>query len=188
MDLNRQALLVMALAVLGPAAAAHAAAPGRLTSTIHHHRVLPGTSSGRRGSSAYAGLLIVVEMAVVGVGGVALLGGAGTRLAGVLLAASGLAFLAYVATLLIRGYQGDCGCSPLTASITGLSLLPGASLVLAGALLAPDRAYDDVAFAASGGAVETGLALVTAGLLGALVSLLPASALVGDPQLLSGEE
>jgi methylamine utilization protein MauE len=183
MDLNRQVLLVTALAVLAPAAAGHALRPGALAGTIRTQGVLPGVRTAPRTAAAYAAGLVVAELAVAALAAVSLAGD-GTRLAGVALVVSGLGFVAYVARLLARDYAGDCGCTPLTATVTRLSLLPGAALAAAGLALAPDAAFDDVAFADTSGALQTSLALVAAGLLGALVAVLPATALSGDPLVL----
>ena len=197
MDLNRQALLTMTIAVLGPAAVWHGAHPGALARTIGRQAVLPGTRprsrprsrgqsnnfGGENGSGwafAWAGLVVVLELTVLAAVAVSLLSET-TRVAGVLLAVAGAAFLGYVALLLARDYRGDCGCSPVAASVTGLSLVPGAALLAAGVVLAVDHPFDDVALADGPGGLETVLALAAAVLIGGLVSLLPASALVGDP-------
>lgn len=198
MDLNRQALLTTAVAVLGPAAVWHGLRPGQLAATIRAHAVLPGTrpadrsrARARRGTgtrrdaaTVYAGALVAVELAVVATALVTL-GAESTRLAGVALALTGAGFVGYVVLLLGRDYQGDCGCSPVAAAVSKLSLVPGAVLVGVGALLAADRAFDGTAFARGDGALQTGLALAAAALLGALLSLLPGSALVGDPNRLA---
>lgn len=195
MDLNRQALLTTAVAVLGPAAVWHGLRPGQLAATIRAHAVLPGTrpadrsrargtATRRDAATVYAGALVAVELAVVATA-LATLGAESTRLAGVALALTGAGFVGYVVLLLGRDYQGDCGCSPVAAAVSKLSLVPGAVLVGLGALLAADRAFDDTAFARSDGALQTGLALAAAALLGALLSLLPGSALVGDPNRLA---
>lgn len=185
MDLNRQALLTMAIAVLGPAAVWHGVHPGALARTIGRQAVLPGTRNTQpsRGSRVWAGLVVVLELGVLAAVAVSLFTET-TRVAGVLLAGAGAAFLGYVALLLRRDYRGDCGCSPVAASVTGLSLVPGAALLAAGAVLAADHPFDDVALADGAGGLETVLALAAALLVGGLVSLLPASALVGDPATL----
>jgi hypothetical protein len=195
MDLNRQALLTMTVAVLGPAAVWHGAHPGALARTIGRQAVLPGTRSrprkrgqnnkfgGENGSgwaSVWAGSVLVLELAVLAAAVVSLFGET-TRVAGVLLAVAGAAFVAYVALLLARDYRGDCGCSPVAASVTGLSLVPGAALLAAGVVLAVDHSFDDVALSDGSGGLETVMALAAAVLIGGLVSLLPASAVVGNP-------
>jgi hypothetical protein len=191
MDVNRQALLVMTITVLGPAAAWHGVHPVRLAQTIERQAVLPGTRAvsararaGRPGASvAWAVLVAALELAVLAAAAVSLFSST-SRLAGALLALAGAAFVAYVALLLSRDYRGDCGCSPVAASVSWLSVVPGAVLLAAGVLLAVDRSFDDVALADGSGAVQTAVALVASGLVGALLSLLPASALVGDPRSL----
>lgn len=183
MDLNRQALLTMTVAVLGPAAVWHGAHPGALARTIGRQAVLPGARSRGNGSgwaSVWAGLVIVLELAVLAAAVVSLFSET-TRIAGVLLGVAGAAFVGYVALLLSRDYRGDCGCSPVAASVTGLSLVPGAALLAAGVVLALDHSFDGSAFADGSGRLETVLAFAAAVLIGGLVSLLPASALVGDP-------
>jgi hypothetical protein len=179
-DLNRQALLVMTVAVLGPAAVWHGVHPGELARTIGRQGVLPGTRGRRSRASAWAGFVVVLELAVL-VAAVMSLFSSTTRVAGALLAAAGAAFVGYVVLLLRRDYSGDCGCSPVAASVTGLSLVPGAALLAAGVVLAVDHSFDDVALADGSGGLETVLALAAAVLIGGLVSLLPASALVGNP-------
>jgi hypothetical protein len=183
MDLNRQALLAMTVALLGPAAVWHGVHPGALARTIWGQAVLPGTRSGRSRrawASVWAGSVVVLELAVLAAAVVSLFAGT-TRVAGALLAVAGAAFVAYVALLLARDYRGDCGCSPVAASVTGLSLAPGAALLAAGVVLAIDHSFDDVALADGSGGLETVLALAAAVLIGGLVSLLPASAVVGNP-------
>jgi hypothetical protein len=135
----------------------------------------------------YAVGLALAELAVAAVAAVSLTTD-GTRLAGLLLAAPGLGFVAYVSRLLADDYAGDCGCTPLAATVTRLSLVPGAALLVVGSVLATDVAFDDVAFARTSGALQTSLAVGTAAVLGALVALLPASALTGDPLLLRADE
>lgn len=186
MDLNRQALLTLTVAVLAPAAVAHGLRPVALARTIRQQAVLPGAGGSSRASTAYAALVVALELAVVGSCLFSLFSST-TRVPGVLLAGSGACFVAYVTLLLARGYRGDCGCSPVAASVTGLSLVPGAALLVAGALLVADRPFDDVAFADGSGVVETALALAASALLGGLLPLVPASALVGDPLSLSPE-
>jgi hypothetical protein len=189
MDLNRQALLTMTVAVLAPAAVWHGAHPGALARTIGRQAVLPGTRgtggarSRRTWSAAWAGSVVVLELAVLAAAVVSLFSET-TRVAGALLGVAGAAFVGYVALLLARDYRGDCGCSPVAASVTGLSLVPGAALLAAGVVLAVDHRFDDVALADGSGGLETVLALGAAILIGGLVSLLPASALVGDPATL----
>jgi hypothetical protein len=193
MDLNRQALLAMTVAVLGPAAVWHGAHPGALARTIGRQAVLPGTRRTRRAgngsanrtgwAAAWAGSVVVLELAVLAAAVLSLFSDT-SRVAGVLLGVAGAAFVGYVALLLARDYRGDCGCSPVAASVTGLSLVPGAALLAAGVVLAADHAFDDVALADGSGGLETVLALAVAVLIGGLVSLLPASALVGDPATL----
>ena len=181
MDLNRQALLVAVAAVLAPAAVGHAVRLGALATTIRGQGVLPGARS-RSTATGWAAAVVALELAVVAA--VALSWAAGTtRVVGVLAAATGLGFVAYVATLRRRGYDGDCGCSPVASAVTGLSFVPGAFLAATGALLAADRGWD-TAFARASGTLEEALALGAAGLLGALLLLLPASALAGDPSTL----
>jgi hypothetical protein len=190
MDLNRQALLAMTVAVLGPAAVWHGAHPTALARTIGQQAVLPGTrrtrgsrrsrNGSRRAAAAWAGSVVVLELAVLAAAVVSLFSET-TRVAGVLLGVAGAAFVGYVALLLARDYRGDCGCSPVAASVTGLSLVPGAALLAAGVVLAIDHSFDDAALADGSGGLETVLALAAAVLVGGLVSLLPASALVGDP-------
>jgi hypothetical protein len=193
MDLNRQALLTTAVAVLGPAAVWHAVRPRQLAATIRAHRVLPGTGDpaganpAARAATAYAAALVVVELAVTALA-LATLATDSTRAAGVALALTGAGFVAYVALLLRRDVRGDCGCSPVAASVSRLSLVPGVVLVAAGAVLAADRPFDGSAFADTGGGFETTLALAAAALTGALLSLLPGSALVGDPHRLAPAE
>lgn len=187
MDLNGQALLVTALSVLGPAAVAHMAAPGRLARTITHHRLLPGTAASAAAPKVYAGLLVALELAMVGVCSVALFASVG-RLAGLVLAGGGVAFVVYVSVLVVSGYQGDCGCSPLTSSVTWLSAVPGGVLFVTGALLAVDRPFDDVAFGEASGPLQNASALGAAAVVGSLVALLPATALTGDPLSLQPEE
>jgi hypothetical protein len=186
MDLNRQALLALAIAVLGPAAAAHAARPRALAAAIREHGVLPGARARSWAPAAYAALVAAGELAAVGVA-VASAFASTTRVAGVLLAGAGASFVAYVARLLARGYRGDCGCSPVAATVTRLSLVPGAALLAAGAVLVADRPLGEAALARGSGPLETGMALGAAALVGALLSLLPASALVGDPLSLGPE-
>jgi hypothetical protein len=194
MDLNRQALLIMAITVLGPAVVWHGRHPFRLAGTIAGQAVLPGTGSpaaARAGADrrpagaavAWATAVVVLELGALVVCVASLFSSTG-RPAGVLLAVSGVAFVAYVALLLRRGYRGDCGCAPVAASVTGISLVPGSVLLVAGLVLAADPSLDDVALAHGSGGLDTALALAAAGLLGALVSLLPASALIGDPRRL----
>jgi hypothetical protein len=187
MDLNRQALLTMTIAVLAPAAVWHGVHPGALARTIGRQAVLPGTrptaAAGSRWARVWAGLLVVLELAVL-VAVVASLFSETSRVAGALLGLAGAGFCGYVVLLLGRDYRGDCGCSPVAASVTGLSLVPGAALLVAGVVLAADHPFDDVALADGSGGLETVLALAAAALIGALVSLLPASALVGDPATL----
>jgi methylamine utilization protein MauE len=186
MDLNRQALLTMTVAVLGPAAVWHGAHPGALARAIGRQAVLPGTRgtgqarSRRAWASAWAGSVVVLELAVLAAAVVSLFTST-TRVAGAMLGLAGAAFVGYVALLLTRDYRGDCGCSPVAAAVTGLSLVPGAALLAAGVVLAVDHPFDDVALADGSGGLETALALAAAVLIGGLVSLLPASALVGDP-------
>jgi hypothetical protein len=183
MDLNRQALLAMAVAVLGPAAVWHGAHPGALARTIGRQGLLPGARPGgkRLGwASVWAGLVMVLELAVLAAAVVSLFSET-TRIAGVLLGAAGAAFVGYVALLLSRDYRDDCGCSPVAAPVTGLSLVPGAALLAAGVVLALDHSFEGSAFADGSGSLETVLAFAAAVLIGGLVSLLPASALVGDP-------
>lgn len=186
MDLNRQALLTMTIAVLAPAAVWHGVHPGALARTIGRQAVLPGTRPTAAGSgwaSVWAGLLVVLELAVLAAV-VGSLFSETSRVAGALLGLAGAGFCGYVALLLGRDYRGDCGCSPVAASVTGLSLVPGAALLVAGVVLAADHPFDDVALADGSGGLESVLALAAAALIGALVSLLPASALVGDPATL----
>jgi hypothetical protein len=193
MDLNRQALLTMALTVLGPAVVWHGRHPFRLAGTVAGQAVLPGTRAPAAGAGAdgrpagaavaWATAVVVLELGALVVCVASLFSSTG-RPAGVLLAVAGVAFVAYVALLLRRGYRGDCGCAPVAASVTGLSLVPGSVLLVAGLVLAADPSLDDVAFAHGSGGLDTALALAAAGLLGALVSLLPASALIGDPRTL----
>lgn len=186
MDLNRQALLTMTIAVLAPAAVWHGVHPGALARTIGRQAVLPGTrptAAGSRWAPVWAGLLVVLELAVLAAVVVSLFSET-SRVAGALLGLAGAGFCGYVALLLGRDYRGDCGCSPVAASVTGLSLVPGAALLVAGVVLAADHPFDDVALADGSGGLETVLALAAAALIGGLVSLLPASALVGDPATL----
>lgn len=186
MDLNRQALLVLLVAVLGPAACGHATDPTRLVRAVGQQGVLP--AAGRpRVAAGYAGVLIAAELAAVAAGLVAL-SGHGTRLVGTALAACGLGFVGYLLALLAGRYSGDCACSPLHTSVTPLSLVPGAVLAAGGVVLALDRPLDDVGLDRTSGALQTGLALAVAGLVGVLLVLLPASALLGDPRNLSPEE
>ncbi|HKH07225.1 MAG TPA: MauE/DoxX family redox-associated membrane protein [Acidimicrobiales bacterium] len=178
MDLNRAAVLVAVAAVLAPAAAGHAVRLGALATAIRGQGVLPVARS-RSAATGWAAAVVALELVVVA--SVPLAWAAGTtRLAGLLAAATGLAFVAYVATLRRRGYAGDCGCSPVASAVTGLSFVPGAFLVAGGAVLALDRS-SEVAFAQASGTLEPALALGASALLGALVLLLPASALAGDP-------
>ena len=174
MDLNRQALLVAAAAVLAPAAVGHAVRLGALATTIRGQGLLPGARS-RRGATGWAAGVVALEVAVVA-SLVTAWAADTTRVAGLLVAGTGLAFVAYLVALRRRGYDGDC-------AVTGLSFVPGAFLVLAGAVLALDRS-SDVAFADASGTLEPALALGAAGVLGALLLLLPASALAGDPTTL----
>jgi hypothetical protein len=194
MDLNRQALLIMTITVLCPAAIWHGRHPARLARTIAGQAVLPGTrapaaagvGADRRPAGAavaWATVVVVLELGALVVCVASLFWSTG-RPAGVLLAAAGVAFVAYVALLLRRGYRGDCGCAPVSASVTGLSLVPGSMLLVAGLVLAADPSLDDVALAHGSGGLDTAMALAAASLLGALVSLLPASALIGDPRSL----
>jgi hypothetical protein len=183
MDLNRQALLVIAITVLGPAAVWHGLHPSRLASTIAGQAVLPGARRLGRGALAWAGLVVVFELAALAVSVASLFSSSG-RLAGALLAAAGAAFVAYVVLLLRRDYRGDCGCTPVAAAVTGLSVVPGGVLLAAGLVLAADPSLGDTALARTSGGVDTAVALAAAGVLGALVSLLPASALVGDARRL----
>lgn len=174
MDLNRQALLIMTITVLGPAAVWHAWHPGRLAQTIARQAVLPGPAA------VWAGVAVVLELGVLTACVAGLFSSTG-RPAGALLAVAGAAFAAYVTLLLRRDYRGDCGCAPVAASVTRLSLAPGGALLAAGLVLVADPSLGDVALAETSGGLETTLALCAAGLVGALVSLLPASAVVGDP-------
>lgn len=183
MDLNRQALLVIAITVLGPAAVWHGLHPTRLAQTIAGQAVLPGTRRPGGAAIAWAGLVVAFELAALAVSVAGLFSSTG-RPAGVLLTVAGAAFVAYVALLLRRDYQGDCGCAPVAAAVSGLSVVPGGSLLAAGLVLAADPSLGDVALARGSGGLDTALALAAAGLLGALVSLLPASSLVGDPRTL----
>jgi hypothetical protein len=180
-DLNRQALLVAAAAVLAPAAVGHAVRLGALATTIRGQGMLPGARS-RRGATGWAAGVVALEVAVAA-SLVTAWATDTTRVAGLLVAGTGLAFVAYLVALRRRGYDGDCGCSPVASAVTGLSFVPGAFLVLAGAVLALDRS-SDVAFADASGTLEPALALGAAGILGALLLLLPASALAGDPTTL----
>lgn len=189
MDLNRQVLLVTALALMAPAALGHALRPGALARTIRTQATLPGARTAGWAAPAYAAALVVAELGVTALAAVSLAGDS-TRLAGVALVVAGVGFVAYVARLLARHYDGDCGCTPLAATVTRLSLVPGAALVIVGLALAlaPGDGWRDVAFADTSGALQTNLALVTAGVLGALVAVLPATALTGDPFVLRAEE
>jgi hypothetical protein len=186
-DLNRQALLVLLLATLVPAAVGHAADPAGLVRAVGRQAVLPGASERPRVAAGYAGSLIAAELAVVAAG-LAALTGTGIRLAGLALAACGLGFVGYLVALLAGRYSGDCACSPLPSGVTPLSLVPGTVLAAGGLVLALDRPLADVGLDRTSGALQTGLALAAAGLLGALLVLLPASALRGDPRDLSPEE
>jgi hypothetical protein len=180
-DLNRQALLLAVAAVLAPAAVAHAVRLGSLARTIRAQGVLPGTRS-RSAATGWAAAVVALELVVVA--SVALAWAADTtRMTGALAAATGLGFVVYVAALRRRGYEGDCGCAPVASAVTGLSFVPGAFLALAGAVLAADRSWD-VAIADASGTLEPALALGASGVLGALLLLLPASALAGDPTTL----
>jgi methylamine utilization protein MauE len=186
-DLNRQVLLVAALTILTPAVVGHAVRPRHLARTIRGQGALPGSRTTPWVASAYSAGLILAELGVAAVAAVSLAGDT-TRPAGALISVAGLGFVAYVGHLLAHGYDGDCGCTPLTATVTRLSLVPGAALLVIGLALVPDAAFDDAAFARTSGALQTSLAVGAAVVLGALVALLPATALTGDPLVLRAEE
>jgi len=190
LDLNRQVLLVVGLAVLAPAAVGHAVRPGALARTIRTQGTLPLVRSTSWAAPAYAAALALAELAIGVAAAFSLTADGDTaRVAGIALVAAGLGFVAYVARLLAREYAGDCGCTPLAATVTRLSLVPGAALTAVGLALAlaPGDGLDDVAFARTSGPWQTALALAVGGVLGGLVALLPATALTGDPLVLRAE-
>lgn len=169
--------LVFAAAVLLVSGCGHALDPRRFAGLLRQHGVLPG-----RLAPVLAFAIVVLELGVAALAMVAIVGGdrrwATVALAGC--AGLGLAFVSYLRSLIRRGRNVDCACSPFAGNLTPASFVPGGLLAVFGLLGLVAQAAGAVGVA-DGAAVRletwgAALAAVWGLTLALLAFLLPASA------------